>query len=346
MAKDKVLEFVIVFMVLSCQLASSTSSIVDNFNQFILKYERSYVNGSSEYQKRLGYFKASLGRHEQLNSLRVHPEDAIFGVTRYSDLSPEEFAATVLGKRSNNFASRAARPDFGLVNFRGSDGSLRANKLPLKYSLLDKKPSVLTPVKNQGSCGGCWAFTIVECLETQHALKSGTLYDLSTQQVMDCNNVTGDHGCTGGSLCGTLDWLQKSKEKIVLEKDYPYKGKTETCKHLEESGLVYQKNYTCQSYKDNEGEMVAKLFNHGPLVAAVDATSFQDYMGGIIQHHCTDRYDNHAVQIIGYDRSGDIPYYIIRNSWGTSWGLDGYLYIKIGGNLCGIANTVGSLDTN
>lgn len=89
--------------------------------------------------------------------------------------------------------------------------------------------------------------------------------------------------------------------------------------------------------------MIKLLAFHGPLTVAVDATSWQDYLGGIIQYHC-DPNRNHAVQIVGYDLSGDIPYFIVRNTWGPNYGVDGYLKIAIGKNLCGIAEEVSSID--
>ncbi|XP_038055637.1 cathepsin O-like [Patiria miniata] len=332
-----------ILVVVSSTFVSGLSPEEELFHSFIIKYGKTYRNGSTEYQKRFRNFKESLARHGQLNSYRTNPQDAFYGVTRFADLTQEEFASTLLGGRAGRRVALATRPN--LRNLVEKPGPKEG--IPKKFTLQGRNPPVLTAIKDQGSCGGCWAFSIVECLETQHAMDTGTLYDLSTQQVMDCNNVTSDHGCKGGSLCGTLAWLNSSKEKVVLDKNYPYKEKSETCNKAAAShGLVYLKNYTCQPYVGKEQEMVSLVYAHGPLLAAVDATSFQDYMGGIIQHHCTDTYDNHAVQIVGYDQTGPIPYYILRNSWGADWGLGGYLHIKIGGNLCGIARTVGSVDTN
>lgn len=85
--------------------------------------------------------------------------------------------------------------------------------------------------------------------------------------------------------------------------------------------------------------------NDGPVVAAVNGLLWQNYLGGIIQFHCDGlmAHLNHAVQIVGYDMQGDIPYYIVRNSWGERFGNDGYLKIQIGGNVCGVANQVSTL---
>jgi len=100
---------------------------------------------------------------------------------------------------------------------------------------------------------------------------------------------------------------------------------------------------TFSSFTHNEQEIVKLLAYHGPLVAAVDATSWQDYLGGVVQFHCENN-RNHAVQIVGYDLTADIPYYIVRNSWGPSFGIDGYIHIAIGKNLCGLPEEISAVD--
>lgn len=96
-------------------------------------------------------------------------------------------------------------------------------------------------------------------------------------------------------------------------------------------------NRVCSSFVDAEDELLTSLATHGPVAAAVNAISWQNYLGGVIQYHCDGSYNslNHAVQIVGYDLSAGIPHYIVRNSWGPTFGDKGYIYIAIGGNLCG-----------
>lgn len=86
-----------------------------------------------------------------------------------------------------------------------------------------------------------------------------------------------------------------------------------------------------------EEELLNSIATHGPVAAAVNALSWQNYLGGVIQFHCDGAFSNlnHAVQIVGYDNSAPTPYYIVRNSWGTFFGDMGYLYIAIGNNMCG-----------
>lgn len=98
-----------------------------------------------------------------------------------------------------------------------------------------------------------------------------------------------------------------------------------------------------QSFSSSPIELIELLANHGPVASAVDATSWQDYLGGIVQYNC-ERRRNHAVQIVGYDLTGPTPYYIVKNSWGPEFGLSGYLHVAVGGNLCDIEKRVSAVD--
>lgn len=314
------------------------------FKQFLKTYDKIYAS-ATEYTERYHSFKQSLDRHNVLNAGRSHPQDAFYGVTQFSDLTPKEFATSVLGHRSSKGQLRSSLNYYQQYSAK-SDQSL-VKDVPPQHDWRTHKPSVFSPVRDQGSCGGCWAFSVIESMETQYALKHGKLLELSPQQLIDCAGTPADHGCQGGNLFETLQWLNNSKQPVVLEKMYPYKGKNGNCKRFNStSNTVTVSNFTHGSYHWDESPMLSMLYSHGPLSVAVDATSWQDYMGGIIQHHCYDMYDNHAVQIVGYDTTGDVPYYMVRNSWGKSWGLNGYVNIRIGNNLCGIANTVASVDVN
>lgn len=97
-------------------------------------------------------------------------------------------------------------------------------------------------------------------------------------------------------------------------------------------------------YKGVEDLILYQIANHGPVTVAVNALLWQNYLSGVIHYHCNSEYLNHAVQIVGYDLTAEIPHYIVRNSWGTDFGDNGYLYIAIGSNMCGIAYEVASID--
>lgn len=260
----------------------------------------------------------------------------MYGVTKFSDLSHEEFKSLYLSdlkqsKIQKNEKWKTPNQKFGLL------------KVPLKvdWRSMENK-NYISPVKNQNKCGACWAFASVETVESMYSITTRKETPLlSVQEVIDC--ADGNDGCNGGTTCNAFQWMNSSKTPIVSEKAYPLTDTSEYCTILPNGtkGIQVQ-NYTCEYLVQNEDRMLWLLAYVGPLTVAVDATTWNNYMGGIIQYHCSAS-ENHAVQIVGYDISGDIPYYIVKNSWGTDFGIHGYLHIKYGNNVCGIAQTVSTV---
>lgn len=321
---------------LHVQLASSLHydsgdpSIANGSFMFFFKsYNRTYRQGSEEFHKRYQLFQESLRRHRFLSSSSNDTDTATYGVNQFSDLSSEEFRTKYLR------AWPVHVPRYSKL--RKSLGKI---SLPGKFDWREK--NVVTPIRNQLSCGGCWAFSIVGGIETVYAIKEHRLLELSVQQVIDCSK--NDYGCNGGSTVSALRWLNETKVKLVQESEYPFKAATGTCRHFPDSSFgVSVKGYEAYDFSTQEEEMAQKLMKLGPLAVIVDAVSWQDYQGGIIQHHCSSGESNHAVLITGFDRTGDVPYWIVKNSWGTTWGIDGYVHVKIGANICGIADSVAAV---
>nr|CDJ26736.1 cathepsin O-like cysteine peptidase protein [Tityus serrulatus] len=322
----------------SLSVSNNEGDANELFDLYIKKFHKLYIPGTLEYDVRLSIFKESLRRIYSLNKNRSHPDDAWWGLNEYSDLTPEEFKQLMNKReivRKNRNHKHVLRRSTEAINFKN------ITKLPKRVDW--RQRGIVTPVKNQKECGACWAFSTVETLESMNALKTGKLVELSVQQVIDCATET-NHGCDGGNTCNALHWMIENRVKILTDKEYPLTDKAEYCKAIKpKEGVELKFNYTCEDLKESEGEMLKLLAFHGPLVASVDSSTWQDYLGGIIQYHCEDN-SNHAVQIVGYDLTGDIPYYIVRNSWGIEFGIDGYLKIAIGKNLCGIALEVSALD--
>ncbi|XP_043252998.1 cathepsin O-like [Colletes gigas] len=318
------------------------------FKNYVVRFNKSYRSDPAEYEERFDRFKRSLRHIETMNGLRSSQESAFYGLTVYSDMSEDEFLAQTLvpdlpirgGKHVNASYHRHHH------SRHRTDRDKRSADVPLKIDWREK--GVVNPVRGQGSCGACWAFSTVEVIESMFAIKNGTLYSLSVQEMIDCAK-NGNFGCEGGDVCSLLSWLLLSKAKILQESTYPLTRKTSTCqlgKTLDKESGIRIKDFTCDSFRDAEDELLVTLASHGPVAAAVNALSWQNYLGGVIQYHCDGSFDNlnHAVQIVGYDKSAGIPHYIVKNSWGSSFGDKGYMYIGIGSNLCGIANQVSSLD--
>nr|XP_025039780.1 cathepsin O [Pelodiscus sinensis] len=273
--------------------------------------------------------RESIKRIRSLNFLSSDDnKTAIYGINQFSQLFPEHFKAIYLRSRPHKV------PRYKKVVKR------KEIPLPTKFDWRDK--NVVTQVRNQQTCGGCWAFSTVGAIESAYAIKRNDLEELSVQQVIDCSY--NNYGCHGGSTVSALSWMNQTQVKLVKDSEYTFKAQTGLCHYFQHSDFgVSITDYAAYDFSGQEDEMMKKLVNCGPLAVVVDAVSWQDYLGGIIQYHCSSGKANHAVLITGFDRTGSIPYWIVRNSWGRTWGKDGYAHVKIGSNVCGIADTVSSV---
>ncbi|XP_040608541.1 cathepsin O isoform X2 [Mesocricetus auratus] len=173
--------------------------------------------------------------------------------------------------------------------------------LPLRFDWRDKH--VVNQVRNQKMCGGCWAFSVVSAIESTCAIQGKPLDYLSVQQVIDCS--FNNYGCSGGSPLSALSWLNETQVKLVEDSEYPFKAENGLCRYFPQSQSgVSIKDFSAYDFSGQEDEMAKALLSFGPLVVIVDAVSWQDYLGGVIQHHCSSGEANHAVLITGFDKTG------------------------------------------
>ena len=197
----------------------------------------------------------------------------------------------------------------------------------------------VSPVKVQGSC---LAFSIIANLEGLYYAKKGVMKTFSEQMLVDCD--TSDSGCNGGLMQYAFTWLKKNG--IMLDSDYPYTGTKGTCKsdkskYVDMSVTGYKKlgsSWSTWSAVD-EDEVKDFLYETGPLAIALNANPLQTYVSGILDltsSQCPSSGINHAVTLVGYGTEDSVAYWIIKNSWGTSWGEKGYFRIRRGKGTCGV----------
>ncbi|XP_068961718.1 cathepsin O isoform X2 [Petaurus breviceps papuanus] len=316
------LQWLWLFWGCSCSLGAAAAANSSHSSQ---------ISAPERIEKGSAAFQESLRRHHYLNSFSSSDNSsAIYGINQFSHLFPEEFRAIYL---------RSKPSELPLYNKELNMPSTHM-PLPIRFDWRDKH--VVTKVRNQQMCGGCWAFSVVGGIESAYAIKGESLEDLSVQQVIDCSY--NNFGCSGGSTVNALKWLNKTQVRLVRDSEYSFKAQTGLCHYFSVSHAgVSIKGYSSYDFSDKEDEMARVLLAYGPLAVIVDAVSWQDYLGGIIQHHCSSGEANHAVLITGFDKTGNTPYWIVRNSWGTSWGVDGYAFVKMGANICGIADSVSAV---
>jgi C1A family cysteine protease len=191
----------------------------------------------------------------------------------------------------------------------------------------------VTPVKNQGQCGSCWSFSTTGALEGAYFIKTGKLDSFSEQQLVDCDNLKNggkDHGCNGGLMDNAFNWI-KSNDGLCSEKDYPYVSGTtkkagscdSTCLTVPDSDVT---GYIDVSPNSDSNMMSALEKQPVSIAIQADQKDFQLYKSGTFTGDCGTNLD-HGVLLVGYGNDGD-DYYLVKNSWGTTWGDNGY--IKLG----------------
>merc|ERR1712176_1311849 len=229
-------------------------------------------------------------------------------------------------------------------------GDLKVNLKDTPASIDWRPKGAVSAVKDQGECGSCWAFSATEEIESQISMATGNLPKLSTQQIISCDKT--DDGCDGGNTETAYKYVTKAGG-IDTAADYPDKshttGRTGKCswdkKEVNKvTGFTYATK-PCNSGSckhQDEDALAAALVSKGPISICVNAggSGWQNYKKGIYTRRCSGASSDldHCVQLVGYDKSGPTPYWIVRNSWNTDWGMNGYMHLKMGENLCGVAD--------
>uniref|UniRef100_A0A673BQ08 Pro-cathepsin H n=1 Tax=Sphaeramia orbicularis TaxID=375764 RepID=A0A673BQ08_9TELE len=249
------------------------------------------------------------------------------GLNQFSDMTFEEFRKIYLltepqncsATNGNHVSSPGPYPEF--IDWR-------------------MKGNFVTPVKNQGHCGSCWTFSTTGCLESVNAIATGKLTPLSEQQLIDCAKDFNNHGCMGGLPSQAFEYI-KYNRGLMTEDDYPYKGHDDTCHFKPVLAAAFVKEVVNITSYD-EKAMVDAVARLNPVSFAFEVTNdFMHYKEGVYtSSQCKSTADmvNHAVLAVGYGvEEKSRPYWIVKNSWGTTWGIDGYFLIERGKNMCGLA---------
>jgi len=242
------------------------------------------------------------------------------GVNQFADLSPAEFKAYLgLRPRDNSYLRSKNVAVFADVPANDIDWVAKG---------------AVTPVKDQAQCGSCWAFSTTGSVEGAVQVATGRLTSVSEQQLVDCAGSSGNQGCNGGLMDDAFNWIVSHKG-IGSESSYPYTARDGTCRDVPTVSTI-------SGFKDvqqgSEPALMAALQTQ-PISIAIEAdqSSFQMYKSGIFQGPCGSQLD-HGVLLVGMGSEGGVNYWRVKNSWGASWGDNGYIRMIQGKNMCGMAN--------
>jgi cathepsin F len=311
------------------------------FVKFVHKYEKT-TYGGEEMNKRFQIFKDNYIRIQLYNKLY---NTDVMEINRFADLTPQEFRSYYLMKKKTAAQMRGELPFEPAQQYNVS-----AAPISIDWRTL----GAVTPVKNQASCGSCWAFSATGNIEGQWFKSTKKLVSLSEQQLVDCDKecVTWqgqkscDDGCNGGLMWAAYNYAIKSGG-LESETTYRYQGYDGTCRFKKQNVVA-----TIKSWKflpTNEDQLAAAVAQDGPVAVAINADLLQFYGKGIIKtdaSQCDPDALDHGVLIVGYGVEGNTPYWIVKNSWATSWGEKGYFRIQRGTNACGIASVPSSAYVN
>eukprot|EP00301_Raphidiophrys_heterophryoidea_P019708 c4586_g1_i1.p1 GENE.c4586_g1_i1~~c4586_g1_i1.p1 ORF type:complete len:359 (+),score=83.79 c4586_g1_i1:42-1079(+) len=338
------MKFAVVCALLGAALAVPTSKLSKMeaapgmsaaFEMWKQTHGKTYAS-EAEHNMRLETFVANAILVEKHNS---EGHSYTLGLNQFADMTTEEFTALQTLWPSTLGTENSTAPQRHQV-------SGRVNPASVDW----RTKGAVNPIKNQGQCGSCWAFSTVDSYEGQVALKTGKLTSFSEQDLVDCvtgQSIPGTRGtCCSGCNGGLMDYgfaymIAKQAGKDDTEASYPYKAADGTCGFVARDAT----GAAVTSYTDvkagDESALKDAVANIGPISIAVDATNgWQLYKSGVFNPilGCGTKL-NHGVGIVGYGTDAGKDYWIIRNSWGETWGESGYMRLIMGKNECGVANS-------
>ncbi|KAL1246008.1 Cathepsin [Trichinella spiralis] len=294
-------------------------------------YGKTYANESEENYRREVFYANRLKVIRHNEQFDGGAKSYSMKLNKYSDLTHGEFVQLMNGFK---IASKSGdyRPSsvFKPLLFTGD--------LPLNVDW--RSEGMVTPVKDQGHCGSCWAFSATGALEGQNKRKTGKLVSLSEQNLIDCSRKYGNKGCSGGLMDNAFEYV-KENHGIDTEESYPYEAADKKCRFKNSTIGATDKGFV-DIEPGNETYLMHAVATIGPLSVAIDASheSFQFYSSGVyFEPMCSSQFLDHGVLVVGYGSLKGKDYWIVKNSWGTSWGNDGYIFMaRNKNNSCGIAS--------
>lgn len=308
----KALAVALLVLVVVASARTEEAKLLRQWVDFQSAYNKAY-SSQDEADRRYEVFKQNVARAEALNA---EGSGATFGVTKFMDLSPEEFKEQM-----------GLKPVQKLQFPQAPASTLKV--VPDSWDWREQKK--VQSIKDQGQCGSCWAFSTAGVVESAWAIAGHDLPYLAEQELVDCDKA--DQGCNGGDMEVAYQYVMKNG--LVSGKDYKYTGSDGSCKASKYTMVAKISNWT--AIADDADEIAKQCYENGPISIGINANRMQYYSGGIdnpSKSSCNPKDLDHGVIIVGFGVSSGKKFWIIRNSWGD-WGEKGYYRIVRGSDACG-----------
>jgi cathepsin L len=318
------IEIALVLVFVLSASALTESEYQTAFQNFQAKYEKNYID--SEVQYRYTIFKSNL---DFVNNWDAKSRGFQVKMNSFGDLTVQEFSRIYNGlnitkktdKRAYVQGTKPALPKDAVVDWRTK--------------------GAVTGIKDQGQCGSCWSFSATGSMEGAYFLSTGNLVSLSEQNLIDCSTSQGNEGCNGGLMDQAFQYVIQNSG-IDTEASYPYTASGPNSCQYDVSNLGAKISAYADVSSGDEGALQSAA-NNQPISVAIDAShsSFQFYSSGVYSEPaCSSTQLDHGVLVVGYGTESGSAYWIVKNSWGTSWGDNGYILMsRNNGNNCGIATS-------
>lgn len=309
-------------------LVSLIQAEENEFKNYITVHSKSY-SSQSEFENRFRIFRDNMAFIRRHNSQK---STITLGPNKFTDLTPAEFKSKYLSSRKS----------FDIENDVENVSDEVELNLELPTQVDWRTKGAVTPIKDQGQCGSCWAFSATGAIESAWIVAGHSMVTLSEQQLVDCAHLYGNLGCQGGFYRNAYNYVIANKG-ITTESNYPYQAKDGLCNKSKASqvsaSIVSKFNVPANSPSALQAAVAQQ-----PTSVSVEADQaiWQSYQSGVVTSGCGTNLD-HDILAIGYDTTGSTPFWIVKNSWGVSWGMSGYIQIAItsGDGVCGINMTPG-----
>jgi len=325
------MKLIVLAVLVACASAASIFDVTldSHWENFKTVHMKNYASNKEETLRRLTW-------ESNLRYVNQHNAEAEAGqhtytlrMNKYGDMTSEEF-----GQMYNGYNMTKA-----MKSRKGLKHKMTLSNRP--DSVDWRKEGYVTPVKDQGQCGSCWSFSAIAALEGQHFKQTGKLVSLSEQNLVDCSGSYGNMGCNGGLMDQAFQYI-KDNNGIDTEASYPYTARDGKCVFKPENVGATDTGFV-DITAGSEEELTDAIANIGPISVAIDAShiSFQLYHKGIYnEKRCSSSQLDHGVTAVGYGSDSTGDFYIVKNSWASGWGDEGYIMMSRNkNNQCGIATS-------